>query len=235
MSSRGAFAALSLIALACGPKQLGADTSGDDSTSTSETGEPPTTESSEGTEIIPDPDTPPPPCEPFAQNCPEGEKCVSYSVNGGGWNEFKCVPIMGDQAPGEPCVYGGYEEATDDCDATSACWDVHEIDGELIGSCREFCTEGPDWPECPEDHKCLIGSSGAPALCIPTCDPLTRDCPDGQGCYWAGGDFNCIYTSEKHRRRATVRLHQRLRAGARVLHRRGDPGLRGLVVLLGLL
>jgi hypothetical protein len=46
-------------------------------------------------------------CDPFLQDCPEGEKCVSYASSGGSWDANKCVPVLGDGAAGEPCSYGG--------------------------------------------------------------------------------------------------------------------------------
>ena len=35
-------------------------------------------------------------CDPYAQDCPEGEKCVPYASTGSDWNANKCVAIMGD-------------------------------------------------------------------------------------------------------------------------------------------
>jgi hypothetical protein len=135
-------------------------------------------------------------CDSFQQDCPEGEKCVPYGSTGGNWDASKCVPVMGDQEPGEPCWYGGVREATDNCDETSMCWDVMDIDGELIGTCLAFCTGTPDNPECPEGASCLISGDGSINLCIFSCDPILQDCNAGQACYWAGGNFNCIFTTQ---------------------------------------
>src|SRR5262245_45731356 len=46
-------------------------------------------------------------CDPFAQDCPEGEKCVAYGSTGGELDANKCVPITGSGMPGDPCIYGG--------------------------------------------------------------------------------------------------------------------------------
>jgi hypothetical protein len=140
-------------------------------------------------------------CDSYAQDCPEDEKCVPYSSTGGSWDANKCVPVLGDQAPGEPCHYDGVVEATDDCDATSACWDVAEVDGEVIGTCAPFCIGTADDPECPDspgcdDYSCLISGSASINLCVTTCDPLVQDCSQGLACYWADTDFNCIFTTE---------------------------------------
>ena len=135
-------------------------------------------------------------CDQFEQDCPEGEKCVPYSTDGGPWNANKCVPVIGDAEPGESCWWGGIMEATDDCDATSICWDVMEFGGELIGTCVALCTGTPDTPECPSGSSCLIGGDSTVAICISDCDPLLQDCSSGLGCYWTGGDFKCVHTTD---------------------------------------
>lgn len=134
-------------------------------------------------------------CDPFAQDCPDGEKCVPYASTGDSWDANKCVPVTGDQATDEPCVYGSVIEATDDCDATGMCWDVMDVDGEWVGVCTAFCTGTADMPECPEGSQCLYGN-GPIYLCIYTCDPLVQDCNEGLACYWANNDFNCIFTTQ---------------------------------------
>jgi hypothetical protein len=139
-------------------------------------------------------------CDSYAQDCPDGEKCVPYGSTGGNWDAFKCVPVLGDQKPGEPCHYSGVAEATDDCDATSACWDVMDLDGEWIGSCAPFCTGTEDDPQCPDspgcvDYSCLIASFSI-NLCVHTCDPLAQDCSAGLACYWANNGFNCIFSTQ---------------------------------------
>jgi hypothetical protein len=135
-------------------------------------------------------------CDPFAQNCPEGEKCVPYSSDGGNWNANKCVPIMGEQMPGEPCVYGGAVEATDDCDATSMCWYLMDVEGQLVGECVPFCMGTIDAPECPEGSFCPISDDGVLNICLPKCDPVAQDCDEGFECDWTGTNFACVITGE---------------------------------------
>lgn len=135
-------------------------------------------------------------CETFAQDCPEGEKCMPYVSGGGSWDASKCVPVTGAQATGEPCRSTGYVEATDDCDATGLCWDLMDVDGELVGVCRAFCTGTPDDPGCPDGSSCLIASDSPLALCIPRCDPLLQNCDELYGCYWVGYDFQCELTNQ---------------------------------------
>lgn len=131
-------------------------------------------------------------CDPFAQNCPDGEKCVPYAPTGGTWDANKCVPILGDGATGEPCTSAGVAEATDDCDASGVCWNVTEIDGELVGMCQPFCTGTADDASCPDGWHCELYGDGSRTICELACDPLTQECPAGRGCYWSADNFSCI-------------------------------------------
>lgn len=135
-------------------------------------------------------------CDPFEQDCPDGEKCVPYGSTGSTWDAFKCVPVLGDQASGEPCTHGGLVEATDDCDELSHCWDVDDVEGEPVGTCHTFCSGTEDNPQCPPMSQCLISSNGTPALCISICDPVVQDCGAGRACFWANDGFNCLFTTE---------------------------------------
>jgi hypothetical protein len=136
-------------------------------------------------------------CDPFAQDCPEGEKCVPYGSTGGNWDANKCVTVMGDGVAGDTCTYGGTTEATDDCDADSHCWDVMDDgNGNLVGVCTPFCTGTADDPVCPPSTSCLIANEGSITLCIATCDPLVQDCGEGLACFWANNGFNCIFTTQ---------------------------------------
>lgn len=130
-------------------------------------------------------------CDPFAQDCPAGEKCVPYASAGGVWDANKCVPVLGDAAFGEPCVYDGVVAGTDTCGGDSMCWNVLEVDGQLVGECAAFCLGSADRPECPVGTECLIKASGSPNVCLETCNPLGQDCSEGLGCYWDGSGFRC--------------------------------------------
>jgi hypothetical protein len=131
-------------------------------------------------------------CDPFLQDCPDGEKCVPYASAGGNWDANKCVPITGDGQPGEACTYGGLVEATDDCDGTGICWDVELIDGNMIGTCTAFCEGTADEPECDVGEACLIANDGSINVCVASCDPILQDCPEGSACQWSGSDFTCL-------------------------------------------
>jgi hypothetical protein len=135
-------------------------------------------------------------CDPFMQDCPDGEKCVPYGSTGGNWDANKCVPVTGSGAAGDSCTYGGVVEATDDCDANSHCWDVMDVDGMNVGVCTQFCSGTADDPMCPPSTSCLIANDGSINLCIQNCDPLLQDCNAGLACFWANGNFNCIFTTQ---------------------------------------
>ena len=136
------------------------------------------------------------PCDPFMQDCADGEKCVPYASTGGSWDTNRCVPVLGDQAVDEACVFHGFDEGTDNCDADGYCWDTIDMDGELVGRCHAFCRGAADDPMCPPGSQCLISSEGSISICLKTCDPLLQDCDEGLACYWANNGFNCIFTTE---------------------------------------
>jgi hypothetical protein len=195
--SRHAAVVLSLLMVACGSPRLPltdeSSSTWSDSDSTTTTTETSTTERGF---VPPNDQVLTPECDPFLQDCPDGEKCVPYASTGGTWDAFKCVPVTGEQATGEPCSYAGAVEASDDCDENGGCWSVQELEGEWVGTCHAFCQGSADDPECPEGSSCFIGGSGLPAYCIPTCDPVAQDCGLGLGCYFDGSDFDCAVSPQ---------------------------------------
>lgn len=130
-------------------------------------------------------------CDPFAQDCPEGEKCVPYASTGETFDANKCVVVTGSGEPGDACSYGGIVEATDDCGVDSYCW----ANGD-VGVCQEFCHGTADDPTCPEGFQCLIHGDGSVTLCMSSCNPLLQDCGPGFACYWDNAEFSCAPTSE---------------------------------------
>ncbi len=125
-------------------------------------------------------------CNVFTQDCPPGKKCAAWAQGGGGaWTATKCVDIIGDGAPGEPCTtIGGAASGSDDCALGAMCWNVDETNH---GTCVALCTGTPQAPQCPPGSECQISSEAILNLCLPTCDPLLQDCV---------GDDLCIPTPE---------------------------------------
>lgn len=135
-------------------------------------------------------------CDPLAQDCPEGEKCVPYANDGGNvWNANKCVPVTGNGQQGDPCTSSDISEATDDCGVDTVCWNVS--DG--VGTCTSFC-EGPsDAPFCDPGYNCVIGNDGVITVCLQQCDPVLQDCASELICYWFAQKFSCLHgASEQH-------------------------------------
>ena len=127
-------------------------------------------------------------CDPYAQDCPPGQKCAPYAVGGSAWNATKCVDITGDGAPGDPCTApGGGFDGPDDCALGAFCWDVG-VDNQ--GTCVRQCSGSIDDPFCPPGYQCHIASEAAIALCLTGCDPLAEDCPNSI-CVPNGDGFIC--------------------------------------------
>lgn len=123
-------------------------------------------------------------CDPQAQDCPEGEKCTFYrdEANPGGAN--KCVPIMGNAQPGDPCM--ALDNDSDTCDLGTLCWGTEPDNA--TGSCIELCdTE----EQCSTGDPCTITNGGTLPMCLPVCDPLAPVCPLGWACYddWEFSDY----------------------------------------------
>lgn len=147
----------------------------------------------------PDPDLQ---CDPFAQDCPEGQKCAAWADNGGNsWNATKCVPVQPDpDAPGDPCTttapFGVSGE--DSCAKGSMCWEVDPSDGH--GTCIALCTGSAEAAACADAcDYCVIANQGVLNLCLPQCDPLADDCSSDRQCLPSGDDggFFCIPHGER--------------------------------------
>ena len=133
-------------------------------------------------------------CDPYAQDCPVGEKCTPWANDGGNaWNSTHCWAVEETPAQlGDACVVeGSGVSGIDDCDVGLMCW---AVDPETnIGTCIELCGCGPEAPTCSGGGTvCTVSNSGVLPICLPTCDPLDPSvCADGQGCYASGDTFMC--------------------------------------------
>ena len=134
-------------------------------------------------------DQPPPleQCDFWAQDCPDGEKCVPFlsSPASGVWDAHVCVPMVREPVrSGEPCEYvpieGHTVSAIDTCDGISICLDLFS---EAL-ECTEMCTGTPSMPGCATDWKlCRLNGDGILNLCTGGCDPrLPGECPTGLSC-----------------------------------------------------
>jgi hypothetical protein len=128
-------------------------------------------------------------CDPWLQDCPDGEKCAAYNAGSDTWNANKCVMLKGTAQTGDPCTYDGADFGTDDCDVGYMCYYTNE---ESVGICVPMCTGTPDNPLCEEQFNCSVSNDGSLLLCLYSCDPLLQDCSqEGAGCFWDGAQFNC--------------------------------------------
>jgi hypothetical protein len=131
-------------------------------------------------------------CDTYAQDCPEGQKCAPWAEGGGSaWNATKCVPVTGDQLPGETCMAeGGGVSGLDDCIKGAMCWDV---DARNQGVCVAHCIGTRQMRACAEpDFVCPVYAEGVLNICIPGCDPLAQDCPEDELCLATSGTYLCV-------------------------------------------
>jgi hypothetical protein len=132
-------------------------------------------------------------CSVWDQDCPDGEKCMPWSNNGDPtWNATKCVMVDPDPGqPGDACtVEGSGVSGVDTCAVASMCWDVDPETNQ--GTCIAFCQGTENNPLCNDPQTtCSITNDGVLILCLPNCDPLLQDCPDGQACYGIADGYVC--------------------------------------------
>lgn len=134
-------------------------------------------------------------CDVFAQDCPDGFKCMPWANNGGNsWNAAKCTPIDADpKQVGDTCqAEGGGLSGVDDCVEGTMCW---FLDAENQGVCIDMCDGTPEAPTCPDQNQiCDISNDGVIIVCLNTCNPLVQDCPEGQICFHDGAnEFICDF------------------------------------------
>jgi hypothetical protein len=128
----------------------------------------------------------------LAQDCPDGQKCVPYPSDAG-YDTNKCVPVLGDGAPGESCTPGD-AEGTDDCDASSVCWRLGEVGGVVSGTCQPLCTGSEEQPSCPDGWYCSVYGDDVRYICTWLCDPIAQNCPEGEDCYLTDNNtFACVW------------------------------------------
>ncbi len=126
-------------------------------------------------------------CSVWDDTCPDGQTCVAWSNdNSGVWNDARCSPVGPDQS-GEPCtVEGNATSGIDSCAEDLMCFgvDPETNTGHCVARCRG--SENAPWCDDPTTF-CARGNEGSINLCLPTCDPLSQDCPEGEACYDVDG------------------------------------------------
>lgn len=129
-------------------------------------------------------------CDPQQQDCGEGEKCTAVAkTEGTPWDYNKCVPVMGDGQAGDLCdIEDNKYSGRDNCAKGLLCM-LSDQDGKG-GVCIEFCS--PDSECTMSDATCEVYNDGILPICLPPCDPLIQDCPEGQACYEGATSFVCF-------------------------------------------
>jgi hypothetical protein len=115
-------------------------------------------------------------CDPWTQDCPDGEKCVAWDSDGSGSvDSNRCVPVVDDPKEiGDECTPNVGGDYVDDCGVRAYCDFVND---EGVGICQPNCDGTPANPECPPGFMCSIDNDGVLLCCTETCDPLLQDCP----------------------------------------------------------
>jgi hypothetical protein len=137
-----------------------------------------------------------PVCDNWAQDCPEGQKCMPAANDGStAWNTTVCTDVNpAKKQPGDECtVEGSGVSGIDDCDKGVMCWEVDPATN--IGTCVAQCTGSPDAPLCGLGGTCFISNDGVLNLCLPLCDPLAQDCPGTGLCIpnpKNNAEFTCV-------------------------------------------
>lgn len=129
-------------------------------------------------------------CDPQQQDCLEGEKCTAVAkMEGKPWDTNTCVPVMGEGQAGDLCdIEDGKYTGRDNCAKGLLCM-LSDQEGKG-GVCIEFCSAES---ECTmSDATCEIYNDGILPICLPPCDPLIQDCPEGQACYQGAISFVCF-------------------------------------------
>ncbi len=128
-------------------------------------------------------------CDNFAQDCPDGQKCIPYSPSGrDNVTDLKCVDVTGVDEPGDPCT--SFEVYNDSCAEGAMCWG---LDAQGNGHCVALCGGSPDAPVCEDTAFCTVNHNSLINLCLPGCNPLLQDCliDPSDGCYALEEEFVC--------------------------------------------
>ncbi|MCA9695174.1 MAG: ribulose phosphate epimerase [Nannocystaceae bacterium] len=178
----------------------GTESSSSDSSTSETTTDPTTSSSSSDTdcEFVCETDMPggTVECDIWAQDCPEGQKCMPWANDGGNsWNSTKCSDVQdnaGDK--GDECTVEGSGVSGDDsCGLGLFCYYIDQETG--VGTCIEMCQGSPEAAMCDPGEVCAIANDGVLILCRPKCDPTLQDCEyPNTGCLPAANsnDFTCI-------------------------------------------
>lgn len=129
-------------------------------------------------------------CNPYIQDCKEGEKCVPVAPRGS-FSGLKCVPVIGEVEIGGVCTSPtAGVDGVDDCSRGSVCW---YVDADKHGVCIAQCTGQPGNGACASGFVCVESESYVVTICLFGCSPLVQDCfSEDDVCVPAGEGFECM-------------------------------------------
>lgn len=131
-------------------------------------------------------------CDPWLQDCAEGDKCTHYNTMGLDTHvdATECVPVPPMPVPtGGICkATGGFGAGDDDCGRGEFCY---FLGGDEIGVCVPLCGGSLAHPLCPEGSHCSQGFGAALYMCLPECDAFAQDCLEGANCTPNAYGFVC--------------------------------------------
>lgn len=167
---------------ASGTGVVASDTSSGTTVGSSSSGEPWDESGGCGFLCPPDATHPEAQCDPIAQDCPAGQKCVWYVPPGGQQRReaARCIEVTGDAVAYEPCTLptGIGSAITDDCGPDSYCLEVYGTADH--GYCAPFYRdEGYPCQDYLPAIPALENGSEFPSACLHyECHPFVQDtCP----------------------------------------------------------
>ena len=120
-----------------------------------------------------------PVCDPIAQDCAGGDRCVM--VFDAGWTE-RCLPQPATPAALDAiCTRNADVPGDSSCAPGSICafWGLPSSDPQER-RCRALCQQDA---QCAAGEACvLLGGVSRTGGCVPNCDPVGDDCPAGMHC-----------------------------------------------------
>jgi hypothetical protein len=133
-------------------------------------------------------------CDPVVQDCPGGFHCVPWSDDDGGVDDhdaFVCAPLANDPAGRHEACTADPATCGDDCDVGTYC--LPEYAPGLGGLCLGTCSSDGNDETCAAGEVCVTCGSCSVGTCLPSCDPLDPQCPEGAGtCLFSvSDDFVC--------------------------------------------
>lgn len=136
-------------------------------------------------------------CDLAAQDCPAGFRCVPFTTHEVEYlsDATICTPVVEPAVDHlDPCQ-ADTRGCTDDCGQGDYCYPNV---GDYGGLCLGFCGNDGDDAGCNAGELCLSCTKCTIGTCIPGCDPLVGECPEGAPtCTFAlGSGFGCVPRGE---------------------------------------